>query len=306
MTVEAYIVPKMNAPFILGTDFASQFQLSLIRDNSGTRIQFGDTGRSIKVEESESSPQVNSSGTFKVEISTFYSSNKDRRKKSKKLHSKRRKDKTLPLGSSKVKSLETIVIPPETIKKIKVKTQFNPDQEEGFVQRDFGFYRNQDNVYAVADCLIATAKPELQIANFSKRPITIQANQTLGIMDKSNKNMPRLETLSEHELTSCFNYALLVKAIAKKKAELIPVELKDLQEGEAIGPKTAKLPSTETVPSERLIQEINFSETLSSKQRKELEKVVLKHEQAFGLDGRLGSHDTKVEIKLREGTKEIS
>jgi hypothetical protein len=88
MTVEAYIVPKMNAPFILGTDFASQFQLSLIRDNLGTCIQFGDTGRSIKVEESETSPQVNSSGAFKVEISTFYSSNKDRRKKSKKLQGK--------------------------------------------------------------------------------------------------------------------------------------------------------------------------------------------------------------------------
>jgi hypothetical protein len=75
----------MNAPFILGTDFASQFQLSLIRDNLGTCIQFGDTGRSIKVEESETSPQINGSGSFKVEISSSYSSNKDKRKKSKKL-----------------------------------------------------------------------------------------------------------------------------------------------------------------------------------------------------------------------------
>jgi hypothetical protein len=214
------------------------------------------------VEESETSPQVNSLGSFKVEIFNFYSSNKDRRRKSKKLQDKRRKDKTLPFGSTKVKSLETIVIPPETIKKIKIKTQFNPDQKEGFVQRDFGFYRNQDDIYAVADCLITTAKPELQVANFSKRPITIHANQTLGLMDKSNKNMPCLETLSEQELTSCFNYAQLVKAIAKKKAELIPTKLKDVQEEEAIGPKTAELPSTEVILSERLTQEINFSETL--------------------------------------------
>jgi hypothetical protein len=189
MTVEAYIVPKMNAPFILGTDFASQCQLSLIRDNQGTHIQFGDTGRSIKVEESESSPQVNSSGSFKIEISASYSSNKDKRKKSRKIQSERQKDKTLPPNSTEVKSLETIVIPPETMKKFKVKTQFNPDQEEGFVQSDFGFCRNKDEVYAVADCLITTAKPELQVANFSKQPITIQANQTLGIMDKSNRNI---------------------------------------------------------------------------------------------------------------------
>jgi hypothetical protein len=88
MTVEAYIVPKMNAPFILGTDFASQFQLSLIRDNLGTHIQFGNTGRSIKVEKSETSPQVNRSGSFKVEISPSYPSNKDKRNKSKKLQNK--------------------------------------------------------------------------------------------------------------------------------------------------------------------------------------------------------------------------
>jgi hypothetical protein len=133
----------------------------------------------------------------------------------------------------------------------------------------------------------------------------IHANQTLGIVDKSNRNMPCLETLSELELTSCFNYAQLVKAIAKKKAELIPVELKDLQEEEATGPKTAELPSTEVIPSEHLIQEIDFSDSLNSKQRKELEKVVLKHEQAFGLNGCLGLHDTEVEINLSEGTKEI-
>jgi hypothetical protein len=88
MTVEAYIVPKMNAPFILGTDFASQFWLSLIRDNLGTCVQFSDTGRSIKAEESETSPQVNSSGSFKIEISTSYSSNQDKRRKSKKIQAK--------------------------------------------------------------------------------------------------------------------------------------------------------------------------------------------------------------------------
>jgi hypothetical protein len=188
MTVEAYIVPKMNAPFILGTDFASQFQLLLIRDNSGTRIQFGDTGRSIKVEESETSPQVNSSGSFKVEISSSYSSNRDKRMKSKKLQNKRQKDETLPPNSTKVKSIETIVIPPETIKKIKVETQFNPVQQEGFVQRDFGFYRNQDNIYAVADCLITTTNPALYSASPAKQEVIekqVQDWKDLGVIEES-------------------------------------------------------------------------------------------------------------------------
>ena len=54
--VEAYVVPKMNTPFILGTDFASQYQLSLLHNEQGTRIQFGETGHSTEVEESETTP----------------------------------------------------------------------------------------------------------------------------------------------------------------------------------------------------------------------------------------------------------
>ena len=37
-----------------------------------------------------------------------------------------------------------------------------------------------------------------------------------------------------------------------------------------------------------------------------MEELVLRHQKAFGLDGRLGNHPTNVEIPLRRGAKEIS
>ncbi|KAF8580439.1 hypothetical protein K439DRAFT_1244363, partial [Ramaria rubella] len=67
------------------------------------------------------------------------------------------------------------------------------------------------------------------------------------------------------------------------------------------GPKTQELPP-ELVTESRLIQEIDFSPDLLQA----LHKIVQKHANAFGLDGRLGSYDAKVEINLRPGTKEIS
>jgi hypothetical protein len=177
--------------------------------NLGTCRQFGNTGRSIKLEESESS------GSFSIDISTSYSSNQDRRKKSKKIQNKQQKNRTLPSNSTEVKSLGTIIIPPETMKKVKVKAQFNPEQEEGFVQRDFGFYRNQDEIYAVADCLIATAKPKLQVAHFSKGPITIHAEVDaleLGVKHPSFEILgawPGVYHFMPHAMLQLYNHPVL-------------------------------------------------------------------------------------------------
>ena len=51
---------------------------------------------------------------------------------------------------------------------------------------------------------------------------------------------------------------------------------------------------------------VHISPDISSEQRKELEAVVLKHEQAFGLDGQLGLYECQVKIPLRLGAEEIS
>lgn len=44
MPIEAYVVKGMNADFILGNDFADQYRLSIIRNETGTRLELGDSG----------------------------------------------------------------------------------------------------------------------------------------------------------------------------------------------------------------------------------------------------------------------
>ena len=66
------------------------------------------------------------------------------------------------------------------------------------------------------------------------------------------------------------------------------------------------VPKPDPVLEANLLSQVNFSPDLTPEQRKELEEVVLKNKEAFGLDGRLGHYDAKVKIPLRPDAKEVS
>jgi hypothetical protein len=71
------------------------------------------------------------------------------------------------------------------------------------------------------------------------------------------------------------------------------------------GPKTAKLPD-EQVSQNDLLSQVHISPDLSALQRQSVEELLLKHATAFGLDGRLGNYEEKVEITLRPGSQPVS
>src|ERR1700743_3115231 len=52
MPIEAYVVKGMHADFLLGNDFADQYRLSILRNEAGSQLQFGDSGRFIPLENS--------------------------------------------------------------------------------------------------------------------------------------------------------------------------------------------------------------------------------------------------------------
>lgn len=54
LSVEAYVVKGMTAPFILGNDFSDQYSLSIIRKDGTTEVELGDSRRRIPVENSTS------------------------------------------------------------------------------------------------------------------------------------------------------------------------------------------------------------------------------------------------------------
>ena len=71
------------------------------------------------------------------------------------------------------------------------------------------------------------------------------------------------------------------------------------------GPKTAEVPEDPTL-SVPFLQEINISPHLTDAQTNQLQEVLKRHEDAFGLEGRLGHYAEEVDIPLLPDTKPIS
>lgn len=69
LMVEAYIVDSMTVPFILGNDFASLYQLSLLRSGQDSHIQMGNSGRLVPVISSTTKPRTDDAGNvFTVQV----------------------------------------------------------------------------------------------------------------------------------------------------------------------------------------------------------------------------------------------
>lgn len=71
------------------------------------------------------------------------------------------------------------------------------------------------------------------------------------------------------------------------------------------GPKTAESPP-ESVPSNRLLTEVDISADLEGEQPKLLEKVIERNAQAFRLDGRLGNYPVQVDISMKPDAVPVS
>ena len=109
----------------------------------------------------------------------------------------------------------------------------------------------------------------------------------------------------DQETTENRSIALIVDALVKGLSN-IKKEVPEGHPDELVnGPKLAEGPE-DPVPKEELLQALDFNDQLNSVQRKALEEVAQRNYLAFGLDGRLGKHPTKVKIELKPGVEPIS
>ena len=121
--------------------------------------------------------------------------------------------------------------------------------------------------------------------------------------------MDKKSDVKPDQLERYHTHAKLIQALAEQKfdTENVPSDPSPEGDGEVVqgGPKTQEMPPEE-VPEKKLLDEVDVSLELNNSNRRALQNIVLAHKNAFGLDGRLGTYDAKVEINLRPGVKEIS
>ena len=171
--------------------------------------------------------------------------------------------------------------------------------------------RNLESFFGAPSSLIQRDDPFLQITNFTPHPVTIQKGRLLGWGNDPSTYLDSPTNKSEEELVKLEAHSQAIKAIVSDLLDK-PTDATSGQEEEGLegelegGPKTAEVPDPDPIPASDLLSQVNFSPDLSPEQRAELEEVVLKNKDAFGLDGRLGHYDAKVTVPLRPDAKEIS
>lgn len=301
MLVEAYIVKDMSTAFILGNDFGNQYQLSLLRDKGGVFIGMGNTGRKVSVILSESEPRLDSEGrTFEVKVHWT----KTQQEIKSNYRQKKKEIKALsaaPEGSVPVRLYDSKTISPHSLALVRVKTTFAIGQFTGYVERCMSSNQTEEDLFGITDCIIDSDNPKIQIANFSNTPVKLQAGRIIGYMRPTNI-LKTEDELEDNQKKAMIAQVLLIQSMEKKEPAVddgLDMSYAIAPEG---GPKLWDNPGPEDTPSSQLLKEVDINPSLSSQERKEVEDILVKHQEAFGLDGRLGSHDAKVPIRLKDET----
>ncbi|QRV77005.1 Transposon Tf2-1 polyprotein [Ceratobasidium sp. AG-Ba] len=292
MLVEAYIVKDMSTDFILGNNFGNQYLLSLLRKTEGTFIE---------LRTSDTDPRTDSAGhVFQVKCSQTTAVSRLDTKKAWRIKIKKQKALiSSPKGSIPVCIYEAKTLAPCTLNLVRVKASFDPGEDCGFVEKAFDTDKTGNDLYGITNCIINANDPKLQIANFGDKPIKLHSGQIIGYMFPIS-TLTKDGELSVQQKKECEATAQFIQSL--EKLEQPPKE--DLDMGYVVpaegGPKIWDNPGLNIIKKEQLLQEVNFGPTLTPDQKAALEKVILKHLNAFGLDGRLGEHPDPVAIRLKD------
>ena len=178
--VEAYVVKGMTTPVILGNDFADQFCISIVQDESATYLLFGDSGRCTKIQNSIGSVLQGEDGhMFKIRTIPNLPSLLTKFKAYQCAKKVRRQIRNRVLDSN-VRASKEITIPLHTTTLVLV-TVFLPRNSDCiYMEKIVYLNKGLENCYGPTDCLVNRDNPQLFISNFSGNPVTVFQGQLLG------------------------------------------------------------------------------------------------------------------------------
>jgi len=164
LKLEAYIVKEMNAPFILGNDFADQYSLSIIRENRITYLKLGDSGHNIPLDSSVDSAFLEIMALRAEAMAALHRKNNHLRKRQRK--------------PTRVLVREPVTIHPWSIKKIPIRFTkpiggygiFNPrnDKPSRFQNATF------------IDSIVTPQTQFIHVTNDTDAPIRLEPTDLVG------------------------------------------------------------------------------------------------------------------------------
>jgi deoxyuridine 5'-triphosphate nucleotidohydrolase len=284
LKIEAYIVKDMNAPLILGNDFADQYSLSLLRENGSTSLKLGDSEHVIPLDSSVESSFLEVKALRAEVMAALH-------RKNYRIRNRLRKPNQVLVGKS-------LTVPPWSIRKISIRTTRPLEEDAIFVPcgKKARRYANA----TLFDSIITPQTQFIHVTNDTDLPISFQENDILGRPNSSDyyDTQPPKDTSS---IQAFFN---MVTSILRRKEESETKSeeqiYQDQQPDLDHGPKLAEVPDPTSILSSELTQVLDFNPRLSNPQKSRLIRVILRNHKAFSLDGRIGEYtDIKYSIKLK-------
>ena len=99
-----------------------------------------------------------------------------------------------------VKLSRPIMLKPASTQSVPISTMFSNEQEEGFIERSLATNQGNNDLYGIADSLIAKSKPYVQMSNFSQRFVKLPKGHVIGCMLDPSKGLNHVSDIPEEEL----------------------------------------------------------------------------------------------------------
>jgi hypothetical protein len=295
MPIEAYVVKGMNSDFILGNDFGDQYQLSITRDDEGSKLILGESKRWISLSNAVISSNEPPAPAIRLQ------------RVANEVMTQTRTVKTDP--KPKVRVVSDVIVPPHTVKFVDIETKFPTGLSEAYIEAIELVQENLEGSLQLIEAIIPSERCSILISNTSRKPIKLSHGEVIGeLRDPRSWLHTRDETnpVDQDTLSAANSVRSLLSSLTQPRP-IDPEEPLHEKVSDVIGgPKTAETPDPIPIPSSDLLKEVNFNPQLSDHQRIALEELVTRRSGAFGLDGRLGSHATQVEIRLKPGSAPVS
>ena len=304
---EAYVVPRMTVPILLGEDYQVNYEVGVTRNvETGTRINFAGTIHEIPAARVERTADFDRLRQSALLVSKFARAKIHRRNKAKRL---RRKIK-FGVEEQTVCAAEDYLLKPHQSRKIRVEGQMDEDKE-WLVQKNLLANAN-DSYFAIPNTLISSRNPWIPIANPTDQPRYIRKGEIIGTLHDPATffDIPT----SEEKFQTLARHASAVAGIigAQLSADTTdPTSNPDIsQQGETneeedYGPKTAAMPDLTTYPSASMKELIDVG-SLPDHLKDQAWEMLQRRQKAFGFDGRLGHLPTKVHIRTIDGQVPIA
>ena len=163
--VEAYVVKGMTTPVILGNDFADQFSISIVQDESTTYLLFGDSGQWTKIHNSigHSSRRRCTVHTFKIRTIPNLPSLLAKFKAH--LHAKKRQIRNRILDSN-IRASKEITIPPHTAALVLITLFFLRNSDCIYVEKIIYLNKRLEDCYGPTNCLVNRDNPNSSYPTF--------------------------------------------------------------------------------------------------------------------------------------------